>query len=219
MIIPVPDFLDDPLWLFSHQSPVPVSTADSLAGRDVLTFSATTFWDLDIVLEDQDAVVILNAYAGSSRRWTKGGCDVWGGHQTFELVVMSGSRPKDTWFKRRNGTSALPPAPRQLRSRDFLRPLAEMKAELWRSHYQRGNFQESWMPAGGGVQVRESGDDEPDEDDDDPVLSVNLMLIATGPRLGRQPGREFSERLWVYSTTRLKPRRLRQMKRRVIELI
>jgi len=30
---------------------------------------------------------------------------------TFSLVIMSGSRAHDTWFKRRNGTYALPLAP------------------------------------------------------------------------------------------------------------
>ena len=68
-----------------------------------LEFEAGTFFDPKYISDEVQVALSLNK--ASDRR---SGRTV---PYILEFVVMSAARPNDTWFKRRNGTYALPPAP------------------------------------------------------------------------------------------------------------
>jgi hypothetical protein len=93
-------------------------TLDSRPKSYILEFKADTFFDPKYIRGEVE--VALNNNLHHDR------CKGRPAPQSLGLLVMSGSRIKDTWFKRRQGTYALPPAPGE--HRHF--PLASVNVML-----------------------------------------------------------------------------------------
>jgi len=161
--IPIPRFLDNAS-----------STLSSSVRHMILTFEECTFWDPEIVVEDIDAISVLSKFLGS-RRWVQGSYDAGPSRNRFELVVMSGSRLNDTWFKRRNGTSSLPGAPPQLEYKPR-RP----GPPAGTSQTLLEQLQNQWLPTVRRWMNQDDGNEKDAGRSDETIMNVNLMLIVTG---------------------------------------
>jgi hypothetical protein len=81
--------------------PQPLRSIRHDSDSQILQFQCNTFFDETYL--NGDAINALQARYGTKTRPSQ---------SQLDFLIMSGSRVNDTWFKRRNGTYALPPAPR-----------------------------------------------------------------------------------------------------------